>query len=250
MEAAPLAGVSLGRGESVHPGKSEQWITDMDIKDFASVIHTDPLSREWIRFRLSILGLVVVLGSVGCALPKQYSSPNLKRMARIAPLQAEMMPEMNENPRPAERFESPGEVIRPGPADPGAIDLVNSLLDDLGDPRRGPDGWTVIDCSNLRNQSRSSRREYFAFRRRLADLLSQAGHPHRLRFIDTDDEEFQYQLTGTLYLLTNGLDQWELFLSLRESRHNRVMWEPDGTVRVLRNPDSSQPQIQVLRSSD
>lgn len=222
----------------------------MDIRIFASVIHTDPLSREGIRLRLSILGLVVVLSSVGCGSLRQYSSPDIKRMARIAPLQAEMMPEMNENPRPTERFESPDVVIRPGPADPGALDLVKSLLDELVDPRRGPDGWTVIDCSNLRNQSRSSRREYFAFRRRLADLLSQAGHPHRLRFIDTGDEEVQYQLTGTLYLITNGLDQWELFLSLRETRHNRLMWEPDGPVRVLRSPESGQPQIQVLRSSD
>lgn len=214
------------------------------------MIHTDPVSREGIRLRLSILGLVVVLSSVGCGSLRQYSSPDIKRMARIAPLQAEMMPEMNENPRPTERFESQGVVVRPGPADPGAIDLVNSLLDELVDLRRGPNGWTVIDCSNLRNQSRSSRREYIAFRRRLAGLLSQAGHPHRLRFTDTGDEEVQYQLTGTLYLITNEVDQWELFLSLRETRHHRVMWEPAGIVRVLRSPDSSQPQIQVLRSND
>lgn len=222
----------------------------MDIRIFLSVIHTDPVSSEGIRLRLSILGLVVVLGSVGCALPKRYSSPDFRRIERFAPLHAEMIPEMNENPRPTERFESPGVVIRPGPADPGAIDLVSSMLDDLVDPRRGPDGWTVIDCSNLRNQSRSSRREYIAFRKRLADLLSQAGHPHRLRFSDSGDEEVQYQLTGTLYLITNGLDQWELFLNLRETRHTRVIWEPDGIVRVLRSPDSRRPQIQVLRSND
>ncbi len=161
-----------------------------------------------------------------------------------------MMPEVTENPRPKERFDTPVVVSNPEPADPGAIDLVNSLLGDLGDPRRGPDGWTVINCSNLRNQSRSSRREFNALRRRLADLLSHAGLPHRLRFTDSGDEEVQYQLTGTLYLITNGLDQWELFLSLRETRQNRVMWEPAGVVRVLRNPDSRQTQIQVLRSND
>ena len=108
----------------------------------------------------------------------------------------------------------------------------------------------MIDCSSLRNQSRSSRREFSALRRRLADLLSHAGLPHRLRFTDSGDEEFQYQLTGTLYLITNGLDQWELFLSLREARHNRVMWEPTGIVRVLRSPDMGRPQIQVLRAND
>ena len=173
--------------------------------------------------------------------------PDFSRMEKRSPLQAEMTPPVDENPPSVARPDNQSVTFRPEPADPGAVDLVNSLLDDLPFPRRGPDGWTVIGCSNLRNQSRSSRDEYLTFRKRLADLLSQAGRPHRLRFTVNAEAGIQYELNGTIYLITNGLDQWELFLSLTEHRQNQIIWEPAGAVRVLRKPDSHRPQIQVLR---
>lgn len=173
--------------------------------------------------------------------------PDFSRMERRSPLQAEMTPPVDETPTSVVRPDNQSVTLKPEPSDPGAVALVNSMLIDLPSPRRGPDGWTVIDCSNLRNQSRSSRDEYLTFRIRLADLLSQAGRPHRLRFTVSREADIQYELNGTIYLITNGLDQWELFLSLTEHRLNQVIWEPSGTVRILRRPDSRRPQIQVLR---
>ncbi len=195
---------------------------------------------------LSILGLMAVLGSVGCGSLEKYSIPDFSRMERRSPLQAEMTSSPNGSHLPVERSDNQSVTIKPDPSDPGAVDLVNSLLTDLPAPRRGPDDWTVIDCSNLLNQSRSSRDEYLTFRKRLTGLLSQAGREHRLRFTVNGETSIQYELKGTIYLITSGLDQWDLFLSLTEHRQNQVIWEPAGAVRILRKPDSHRPQIQVL----
>jgi hypothetical protein len=191
-----------------------------------------------------ILGLLVV-ASVACQAPPlarpatgaEFRAPiddrhvHREAQAELGPEVAEALPTV---PRPA-----------PQPADPGAVSLVESVLAHLGERQRGDDGVTRIGVWQLRNLSRAHASEFARFTERFAETLSRAGRRHDVLFIaDPDGPPVQYELRGSAYLISaEGLDQWELFLSLTSVHRPLTLWQPERAVRVLRQSRPGQPQI-------
>lgn len=135
----------------------------------------------------------------------------------------------------------------PEPSDPGAAQLVQSMLEGMGQPARGSDGLTHIGMAQLRNQSRSSGAEFRAMCERLAGLLTRAAQRSDFHFTADPQAQVQYQIQGSAYLTNvEGSDAWELFLSMTPAaprERSWTIWEAGRPVHLLRQRRPGQPQI-------
>ena len=131
--------------------------------------------------------------------------------------------------------------------DPGAARLLEKVAQALETAGRGAGGLTSIRLGPLRNQSHAGAAELEGLTARLAGLLNRAGRDHAIRFFTDPSEAVDYELRGTVYLITaQGFDQWELYLSLRPAGEGWSLWRTEGPVRLLRLPAAG-PQIFLPR---
>ena len=88
----------------------------------------------------------------------------------------------------------------------------------------------------------------FPLKQRLAETLTRsATAPVPIRFIVDAGEPLDGELGGTVYLVTAvGIDQWELYLSLRLAGAEWTVWTANGAVRMLRHPRGGEPQIYLV----
>ncbi|MCZ6735844.1 MAG: hypothetical protein O7C65_08650 [Planctomycetota bacterium] len=203
-------------------------------------------TREWVRRSTwpIMSGLLVVSVAAACE----------QRMIELVAAGGNVMPAQISHafggtaggePSPAEtRAELQIPQVGAHPTDPGADALVRSILASLDSPARAPGGETRVCVDRLRNQSHCSQREFASLRRRLADGLNRSGRSDQIRFVADAAQPAHYELHGTAYLVTaRGLDQWELYLSLRPAGQAWTIWRADAAVHMLRQPRPGEPEI-------
>ena len=124
--------------------------------------------------------------------------------------------------------------------------LVASMrrsIDLTGEP---PWRQILVSVEGLRNHSHASAGEFNAMRRRLAGLLTSSGRSGRvpMRFVSHADELVDFELTGTVYLVTSqGFDLWELYLALQPEGKSWSVWSADTPIRMLRQPRGGEQQL-------
>lgn len=128
-------------------------------------------------------------------------------------------------------------------ADPGAVAMVLEMKTRLKRPPGNDSEVVSIGLSRIRNFSRTSRSEYEAMLARLLKLLNQAGTDQGMHFSFGEDETTGFLLSGSAYLLTNGEDQWELFLTLKDTQNGWIVWEPSSAVHLIRHDDGVSRQL-------
>jgi hypothetical protein len=130
-----------------------------------------------------------------------------------------------------------------GPVDPGARVVVREMSQALVDGGLDLRRPIVISLEEVRNLSHASPREFDQMRGRLAAVLSNAGAIESMEFV-VDSPSPAMLLHGTAYLVTSdGIDQWELFLSLKPADRDWFAWQGRGPVRVIRQPRPNTQQI-------
>jgi len=98
-------------------------------------------------------------------------------------------------------------------------------------------GEVLISLEHLSNYTHVLPSEFDHMRSTLAQELTRAGRTGRipLRFVSEADEDVDYELTGTVYLVTaEGRDEWEMFLSMRQPGATWTVWRADSAVRMNR----------------
>jgi hypothetical protein len=196
--------------------------------------------------------LAIVLAAAGCASPPVHGRTVAPPAAPVLPVSDRPLREQAAAELGPEIAAALPPIVRepPRPIDPGALRLVNSIVDRL--PTRPVDdgGVTRVNLAGIRNLSHSDAREFTAFLDRFAGVLSRAGRDARLTFTagdDIDDEVAHYDMVGTAYLVSaDGFDQWELFLTVTPVGRPLTLWQSEGPVRVLRQARRDQPQVFLL----
>lgn len=200
-----------------------------------------------------ILGMLLLPGVTGCEMPSLRGMNEREDffVPSMAPRQESRDPVSmgHEEARPDREVSpsTPEPVVTemdPGPeVDSGALAMIQAIKKKLRSPRVDESDVVTIVLTRIRNFSRTSRSEYEAMLARLIDLLNQAGADQALHFTIHEDEATGYLLSGSAYLLTNGGDQWELFLTLKETQNGWVIWEPSAAVHLTRHHDGVSPQL-------
>lgn len=132
----------------------------------------------------------------------------------------------------------------PAPIDPGAEALVDAMASRMTEREADADGVTQFGLSQIRNQSHAGAAEFEAFEHRFADLLSHAGHDRKMRFTADAEASVQYQCQGAAYIVVvDGMDSWELYLSVSRADQPWTVWEAKRPVHVLRQPRPGAPEI-------
>lgn len=117
----------------------------------------------------------------------------------------------------------------------------------MGDRVTGGDGITRIGMNQVRNQSHATPAEFAAFQHRFAGLLNEAGRESRMHFTDEPDAAVEYQMQGAAYVVViEGMDAWELFLSVSRADRAMAVWQAGGALHVMRQPRAGMPQILPL----
>lgn len=134
------------------------------------------------------------------------------------------------------------------PPDPGAAEIVGSIVSTLHELRQGEDGVTRIGLTALHNQSRATYEDFDVMRRGLMAQLTRAGRDFRVVFTDAEEIAVQYHLEGAAYRLEgDGSERWELFLHLLQDDDGLLVWEPAGTVRVSMRGSPPEAHLHVVR---
>ena len=117
--------------------------------------------------------------------------------------------------------------------------MSRALVDGGVDVRRP----IVIGLEEVRNLSHASPGEFDRMLERLAKLLSNAGAIESMEFVSNSPAPAML-LHGTAYLVTSdGIDQWELYLSLRPAGKDWFAWQGRGPLRLLRQPRPNMQQV-------
>lgn len=127
------------------------------------------------------------------------------------------------------------------PRDPGADRVLEAIAGGLALWDAVPPVPPVVRVGPFRNQSHAGQEEVDRLTGRLAELLDRSGSrgPQQIRFTGDAAAAADFDLRGTAYLRTaDGLDQWELYLSLRPADRGLGLWQ--GKVMVLRQPRRGQ----------
>ena len=133
------------------------------------------------------------------------------------------------------------------PIDVGALRLLDLMRDALDRETFDLAGDAPVICIGaMTNRSRATDREAREMRARFSALLERAADARGSQVIAfSDDPEYaDARMTGRAYLLVvDGIDQWELWVTLRGDDGAPPIWRNDEPIRLLRQPRASGPQI-------
>lgn len=121
--------------------------------------------------------------------------------------------------------------------DDGAALLVESMREAIGldSAQAAASHGVEIAIRSLRNQSRGTAEELRVLRSRLLAVLGAAAEGRFLRFVDEPTAQTEYTLSGSVYLIERGGDDfWELYLALRPSGANWRIWKNADPIRLER----------------
>lgn len=130
--------------------------------------------------------------------------------------------------------------------DPGAAEVIRAMKTALG-LSESPEFTTSIALRSFRNQSRTAPEEIDELRDRVLALLAAGGESEGLRVTPAQDEQTEYTLAATIYLIQrDGFDQWEIYFALRPVDANWTIWRNDNPIRMFRQLKSGGDAMQVM----
>jgi hypothetical protein len=204
------------------------------------------VEKEWRRMWAGLVcagGLAA--GLAGCAAPSPLTGSGSESF--VAPdEQRQEFAHAERAIEVASIAEADVEPARP-PVDAGALRLVEMLRASI-DGRLGvPPGHVPgVYVGNIVNRSRAGAAEAGEMESRFASLLRRAGAargPDGLEIVETEASA-DARVTGRAYLLiADGIEQWELWLTVCSEASPGTVWRNDEPIRMLRQKRHIGPQI-------